>query len=53
VHFLRNALDYVPRKIDDGCLIELRWMYERRDLTELRRDLAAELDSQSLAPTAV
>jgi transposase-like protein len=32
VHFLRNALDYVPRKVDDDCLKELRWMYDRRDL---------------------
>lgn len=32
VHFLRNALDYVPRKVDDDCLQELRWMYDRRDL---------------------
>jgi putative transposase len=41
VHFLRNALDYVPRKVDDDCLRELRWLYDRRDLTEARRDLAA------------
>jgi putative transposase len=27
VHFLRNALDYVPRKVDDDCLRELRWLY--------------------------
>jgi transposase-like protein len=25
VHFLPNALDYVPRKVEDGCLQELRW----------------------------
>jgi transposase-like protein len=25
MHFLRNALDYVPRKVDDDCLQELRW----------------------------
>ena len=43
VHFLRNALDYVPRKVDDDCLSELRWLYDRRDLTEARRDLAAWL----------
>ena len=30
VHFLRNALDHVPRKVDDDCLQELRWFYERR-----------------------
>jgi putative transposase len=40
VHFLRNALDYVPRKIDDDCLRELRWFYDRRDLAEVRRDIA-------------
>ena len=41
VHFLRNALDYLPRKADDDCLQELRWMYDRRDLQEAQRDLAA------------
>jgi putative transposase len=40
VHFLRNALDYVPRKVDDDCLQELRWIYDRRDLGEVRRDIA-------------
>ena len=40
VHFLRNALDYVPRKVDDDCLQELRWFYARRELTEVRQDLA-------------
>jgi putative transposase len=43
VHFLRNALDYVPRKVDDDCLRELRWLYDRRDVAEARRDLAAWL----------
>lgn len=43
VHFLRNALDYVPRKVDDDCLMELRWFYDRRDLGEVRRDLATWL----------
>jgi putative transposase len=43
VHFLRNALDYVPRKVDDDCLRELRWLYDRRDFAEARRDLAAWL----------
>jgi putative transposase len=40
VHFLRNALDYVPRKVADDCLQELRWIYDRRDLAEVRRDIA-------------
>jgi len=43
VHFLRNTLDYVPRRVDDDCLRELRWLYDRRDLAEARRDLAAWL----------
>lgn len=32
VHFLRNALDHLPRKADDDCLQELRWIYDRRNL---------------------
>ena len=55
VHFLRNALDHVPRRVDDDCLQELRWLGacpraglrpdpgDRRDLIEARRDLAAWL----------
>jgi transposase-like protein len=41
VHFLRNALDHLPRKADDDCLQELRWLYDRRSADEARRDLAA------------
>ncbi len=40
VHFLRNALDHLPRKADDDCLQELRWIYDRRDIQEANRDLA-------------
>jgi len=43
VHFLRNALDHLPRKADDDCLKELRWLYDRRNLEEARRDLVAWL----------
>ena len=43
VHFLRNALDYLPRKADDDCLTELRWLYDRQNLQEARRDLVAWL----------
>jgi putative transposase len=43
VHFLRNALDYLPRKADDDCLQELRWLYDRRNLDEARQDLTAWL----------
>jgi putative transposase len=41
VHFLRNALDHLPRKGDAECLQELRWMYDRRSLKEAKSDLAA------------
>ena len=43
VHFLRNALDHLPRKLADDCLQELRWIYDRRELAEVRRDIAAWL----------
>lgn len=43
VHFLRNALDYLPRKGDHDCLQELRWIYERRNLIEAHEDLRAWL----------
>jgi putative transposase len=52
VPFLRNALDYVTRKVEDDCLQELRRFgacpraglrpdpRDRRDLAEMRRDIA-------------
>jgi len=43
VHFLRNALDHLPRRANDDCLKELRWIYDRRTLAEARRDLKAWL----------
>ena len=43
VHILRNALDYLPRKADDDCRQELRWLYDRRDLKEAQQDLQAGL----------
>jgi putative transposase len=43
VHFLRNALDYLPRKAHDDCLVELRWLYDRHDLEQARQDLAVWL----------
>jgi len=43
VHFLRNALDHLPRRRDDDCLRELRWLYDRRDAAEARRDLSSWL----------
>ena len=36
-------MDHLPRKADDDCLAELRWMYDRRALGEVRQDLAAWL----------
>ncbi|HSS96008.1 MAG TPA: IS256 family transposase [Terriglobales bacterium] len=44
VHFLRNALDYLPRKNVDDCLLELRWLYDRRDVNEARADLQGWLE---------
>lgn len=44
VHFLRNALDHLPRKADDDCMTELRWIYDRRTLEEAREDLSAWLE---------
>jgi putative transposase len=55
VHFLRNALDHLPRKLADDCLQELRWIGacpragqrpdpgDRRELVEVRCDIAAWL----------
>jgi putative transposase len=44
VHFLRNALDHLPRKAVDDCLQELRWIYDRRDLSEAQKDLSQWLE---------
>lgn len=44
VHFLRNAMDHLPRKANDDCLQELRWIYDRRDLSEAQKDLAQWLE---------
>jgi len=44
VHFLRNALDYLPRKADDDCLLELRRIYDRRNLEEAQQHVAAWLE---------
>ena len=47
VHFLRNAVDHLPRKAQDDCLQELRWLYDRRDLAEAQKDLAQWLERWS------
>ena len=44
MHFLRNAIDHLPRKRDDDCLRELCWLYQRRNLTEARSDLKAWIE---------
>jgi transposase-like protein len=31
----------LPRKNADDCLLELRWLYDRRDVNEARQDLVA------------
>jgi putative transposase len=43
VRFLRNCLDHLPRKANDDCLQELRWLYDRRNLAEAQKDLSAWL----------
>ena len=44
VHFLRNALDHLPRKANDDCLTELRWLYDRRDASEALLQLRSWLE---------
>jgi putative transposase len=44
VHFLRNAIDHLPRKRDDDCLKELSWLYKRRNAKEARADLKAWIE---------
>lgn len=43
VHFLRNALDYLPRKADEDCRQELRWLFARQNRKEAHQDLQAWL----------
>jgi putative transposase len=40
VHFLRKALDHLPRRADD-CPQEPRWLCDRRDPARTRRDWVA------------
>lgn len=47
VHFLRNALDYLPRTADRTVLQELRWLYDRHDVNEARHDLSQWLERWS------
>lgn len=43
VHFLRDALDHLPRKADDERMTELGWIYARRTVEEARQHLGAWL----------
>jgi putative transposase len=43
-HFLRNAIDHLPRKRDGDCLKELGWLYERRNVKEARAGLKAGIE---------
>ena len=43
VHFLQNARAHSDRRSGDGCLKELRWIYDRPSVEEARRDLGAWL----------
>jgi len=43
VHFLRNALDHLPRKADADCRMELRWLYDRGNVDEARQHLGSWL----------
>lgn len=40
VHFLRNCLDYLPRKADETCLKELRRIYDQQDIQTARQTLS-------------
>lgn len=40
VHFLRNCLDYLPRKADEACLKELRRIYDQQDIQTARQTLS-------------
>ena len=44
VHFLRNALDHLPRKRMDECLSGLRWVYDCHEIKTSRRVLAEWLE---------
>lgn len=41
VHGLRNAKDYLPRRCNDNCLGELKFIYEQRSIDDAHRELKA------------
>lgn len=54
MHFLRNAIDHLPRKRDDDCRKEPGWLCARRNGKEARADLKAWIERwQSRDPKLV
>ncbi len=44
VHGLRNARDYLPRKCNDNCLAELKFIYEQRSIGDAHKEFKAWVD---------
>ena len=44
VHALRNAKDYLPRKSNDSCLSDLKFIYEQRSLEDAHKEFRAWVD---------
>lgn len=44
VHGLRNAKDYLSRKSDDGCLEDLKFIYEQRSIDDANKEFGAWVD---------
>ena len=44
VHYLRNALDHLPKTAEESCLKELRELDDRHTLTEAQEGLSRWID---------
>lgn len=44
MHFLRNAKDYLPRKCNDSCLDEMKFIYEQRNIEDAHKEFKAWVD---------
>ena len=44
VHYLRNALDHLPKTAEETCLKELRELYDRHTLPEAQEGLSRWID---------